>query len=70
MSNIINNVLPSADKLAEPIYYITWRPPAGEHMAESPVVGLADIGQVLPLKISHKNRVIGYYDGSNLYILG
>ena len=70
MSDIVNNALPSAEKLAEPIYYIRWRPPAGEHLAESSGVGLTDEGQVLPYKISHTNRVIGYYDGSNLYILG
>ena len=70
MSDIIDKSLPSEEKLAEPIYYIRWRPPAGEHMAKSPSVGLTDIGQVLPYKITHKNRVIGYYDGSNLYILG
>ena len=44
MSDIVNNALPSAEKLAEPIYYITWRPPIGEHMAESPGVGTSGIG--------------------------
>lgn len=70
MSDIIDKTLPSEEKLAEPIYYITWRPPSGGHWAESPDVGISDIGQVLPFKIPHKNRLIGYYDGSNLYILG
>lgn len=70
MSDIVNNALPSAEKLAEPIYYITWRAPIGEHMAESPGVGTSGIGQVLPFRIPHKNRVIGYHDGTNLYILG
>ena len=51
MSDIVNNALPSAEKLAEPIYYITWRAPIGGHMAESPGVGASGIGQVLPFKI-------------------
>ena len=70
MSDIVNNALPSSEKLAEPIYYITWRAPLGGHMAESPGVGASDIGQVLPFRFKHKNRVIGYYDGTNLYLLG
>lgn len=70
MSDIVNNALPSAEKLAEPIYYITWRSPIGEHMAESPGVGTSGIGQVLPLRFQHKNRVIGYFDGTNLFLLG
>ena len=70
MSDIVDNALPSAEKLAGPIYYITWRAPIGEHMAESPTLGTSGIGQVLPFRFQHKNRVIGYFDGTNLYILG